>query len=143
MALPLKQKLFVKEFIIDGNATRAAKAAGYSDHTAAEQGCRLLKNVHIKRAIDRGMGSRIRRLDITADRIIEEIGSVAFADVTRFAKKTMRIKTSDKIKALELLAKNQKLLTDVQETTGKDGGPQVIVMLPAKNKVEDDDSNKN
>lgn len=45
--------------------------------------------------------------------------------------KTRKFKLSDKVRALEMLAKHFKLLTDVQEVTGKDGGPQVILTMPA------------
>ena len=46
------QRRFVVEYAACLNATRAAKKAGYSDATAAEQGCRLLRNVHIRKAVD-------------------------------------------------------------------------------------------
>jgi phage terminase small subunit len=38
-----KQKLFCKEYIIDFNATRAAKAAGYSEDSAKEIGYENLR----------------------------------------------------------------------------------------------------
>lgn len=44
---------------------------------------------------------------------------------------TKKIKLADKVRSLEMLAKHFKLLTDVQEVTGKDGGPQVILNMPA------------
>ena len=37
-----KQRVFVAEYVIDLNATRAAVAAGYSPKTAASMGCQLL-----------------------------------------------------------------------------------------------------
>lgn len=46
-----KQQLFVDEYIIDFNATRAAKAAGYSESTAAEMGYENLRKPHIDKAI--------------------------------------------------------------------------------------------
>ena len=36
-----RQKLFVQEFAMCGNATIAAQKAGYSNHSAAQIGCRL------------------------------------------------------------------------------------------------------
>lgn len=48
-----KQQLFVASYIASNhNATKAAKAAGYSEATAYSQGARLLKNVEIRAAID-------------------------------------------------------------------------------------------
>lgn len=45
--LTLKQKAFADNYIISGNATDAAKKAGYSEKTAYSQGNRLLKNVEV------------------------------------------------------------------------------------------------
>lgn len=39
-----RQKVFAHEYIQHGNATEAAKAAGYSPRSAHVQGCTLLKN---------------------------------------------------------------------------------------------------
>ena len=44
-----RQKAFVEAYI--GNATQAAIIAGYSKHTAKEQGCTLLTKPNIARAI--------------------------------------------------------------------------------------------
>lgn len=140
MALSEKQKLFVKEYLTDRNATQAAIRAGYSAHSATEQGSRLLTYAKVKAAVEKATAGRIRRLDITADKIIEEIGSIAFTDVTK-KKAFQPIKAGDKLKALELLAKNQKLLTDVQETTGANGGPMVILTMPSNSSESTPESN--
>lgn len=50
-ALPPKQRVFVKEYVIDRNATRAAIAASYSAATASQAGARLLTNVKVCEAI--------------------------------------------------------------------------------------------
>lgn len=44
---------------------------------------------------------------------------------------TRKVKFADKVRALEMLAKYFKLLTDVSEVTGANGGPQVILTMPA------------
>ena len=49
--LNLKQRKFIDEYIITGNATQSAKNAGYSEKTAKSQGQRLLTNVDISSAI--------------------------------------------------------------------------------------------
>lgn len=43
-----KKRRFVNEWLLGGNATEAAKKAGYSAKTAYSQGQRLLKNVEIR-----------------------------------------------------------------------------------------------
>lgn len=42
-----------------------------------------------------------------------------------------KVKHADKVRALELLAKHFKLLTEVHEHSGKDGGPMVVLTMPA------------
>jgi phage terminase small subunit len=46
-----KQDAFVKAYILNPNAKQAAIAAGYSEKTAEQQGCRLLRNVKVMEAI--------------------------------------------------------------------------------------------
>ncbi len=44
---------------------------------------------------------------------------------------TRKVKLSDSLRALELLAKHFKLLTDVTELQGKGGEPLVLLTMPA------------
>lgn len=46
-----KQQAFVREYIVGGNATQAAKRAGYSEKTAHVQGSALLRHPIVKVAI--------------------------------------------------------------------------------------------
>ncbi len=73
-------ELFVAEYLIDLNATRAAIAAGYSPKTASQQGSRLLKNVKVFTEIARKTKERIARLEITADNVLHELAKLAFFD---------------------------------------------------------------
>lgn len=75
---------FVKEFLIDQNATRAAIAAGYSERTASSQGSRLLSNVKVKAAIDAGNGKVNSKLEVTVERVREELARLAFYDPRAF-----------------------------------------------------------
>lgn len=125
MKLNARQKIFVKEYLVDKNATRAAKAAGYSKKTAQQMGAENLLKPVIRAAVDAGLALQEKRLDISADRVIKRIAQFAF--------QKKHLKTSDVLKACELLGKHFKIFTELHEVTGKDGGPQVVVMLPAKN----------
>ncbi len=55
-----KQQRFAEEYVVDHNATQAAKRAGYSPKTAYSQGQRLLKNVEVIEAV-RAKEARLRR----------------------------------------------------------------------------------
>lgn len=50
--LTLKQEKFIQEFIIDGNGTRAAIEAGFSENCAAEIAYEYLRKPHIAQAIE-------------------------------------------------------------------------------------------
>lgn len=73
-----KQELFVKEYLIDLNATQAAIRAGYSPNTAREIGAENLSKPNIKNQIDKAMAERSRRTGINQDRVLEEIAKIAF-----------------------------------------------------------------
>ena len=71
--LTTKQQLFVDEYLVDLNATRAAIRAGYSEKTAEFQASRLLKNVKIEKMLSIRMKARERRTAITHDKVLEDI----------------------------------------------------------------------
>lgn len=71
--LTTKQQMFVDEYLVDLNATRAAIRAGYSEKTAEFQASRLLKNVKIEKMLSIRMKARERRTAITHDKVLEDI----------------------------------------------------------------------
>lgn len=83
MALTPKQELFVKEFLIDLNATQAAIRCGYSKKTAGQQGEQLLKKLEIAQAVRSAMEKRSGRLEITQDRVLLEYARIAFFDIRK------------------------------------------------------------
>ena len=141
MALTEKQKLFVEEYLVDLNATKAAKRAGYSEKTAAEQACRLLINVKVQEAIQKAMEKRRHRTGITQDRVLQELAAIGFSKSTDFVhiddhgcviltptddltedqqraiasikegKFGIEVKSYDKIRALELLGQHLGMFT--------------------------------
>ena len=75
-----KQQIFVREYLIDLNATKAAERAGYKHAYARRASFVLLRKPEIKAAIAEGMAARAKRLDIDADRVMQEwakIGNLA------------------------------------------------------------------
>lgn len=79
-----KQKAFVLEYLVDLNATQAAIRAGYSARTAEQQGSRLLRNVQVQEAIRQGQAERAERTQVTADRVVQELAALAFANMGDF-----------------------------------------------------------
>lgn len=80
MKLTARQERFVKEYLVDLNATQAALRAGYSEKTAYSQGQRLLKHVEIQAAVQTEMEKRSKRVEITQDRVLLEYARLAFFD---------------------------------------------------------------
>ncbi len=83
-----KQKRFVSEYLVDLNATAAAKRAGYSEKTAKSQGQRLLTNVDIQAAIQKRQEKLRGKLEITQEMVLSELAAIAFANGTDFAQIT-------------------------------------------------------
>jgi phage terminase small subunit len=83
MPLTAKQRAFVAAYLKDHNATQAAITAGYSERTAKQQGSMLLKQPEIKAEIDKRMTKLVNRLEITAERVLQERARLAFFDPRR------------------------------------------------------------
>lgn len=107
MVLPERQQRFVGEYPVDLDGTKAAIRAGYSEKTAAQQASRLLKNVNIQKAIKEKLEERQERTEITADRVLRELESIGFSKDGE--------RTTDRLKALELIGKHLGMYTDKVE----------------------------
>ena len=95
-----KQENFSQAYVLHRNATEAAKAAGYSDKSAANQGYRLLQNDEILDRIE----DLSKELETNIN-VIEEI-----ENQYTFAKANGH--TNSAIKALELLSRIKGSPTD-------------------------------
>ena len=68
-----KQERFVQEYLIDSNATAAAKRAGYSPKTAMEQGYQLLQKTSVKMAIQGMQAEHRERAKVTVENLTEKL----------------------------------------------------------------------
>lgn len=75
-----KRRLFVTEYLVDRNATQAAIRAGFSAKTADRIGPELLGISCVKEALEDALRAQERRIEITADRILQELALIAFCD---------------------------------------------------------------
>lgn len=104
VALTVKQERFVEEYLVDLNATQAAIRAGYSSKTAEQMGYQLLQKTSVQKALQEAIEERSKRTGITQEKVIEEIGKIAFAEAHDYS--DTDLKYSNKLKALELLGKH-------------------------------------
>ena len=120
-----RQQLFVTEYVKDMNATKAAERAGYSKRTAYSQGQRLLKNVEIKKAVDKLL-LKVRKNNVADAVEIEEyltavmrgeMKETEMINVGNFEQELVEVpaKQTTRIKAAELLGKRYSMWTDKQE----------------------------
>ncbi|WP_455090038.1 terminase small subunit [Peptoanaerobacter stomatis] len=127
--LTLKQKRFADEYIISGNATDAAKKAGYSEKTAFTIATENLKKPYIKQYIDQ----RIKELDdkkiAKQEEVLQYLTSVLRGESksaivvvegcgdgyseARTVKKTPDEK--ERLKAAELLGKRYRIFSEKSE----------------------------
>jgi phage terminase small subunit len=76
-ALTPKQRLFIKEYLVDFNATQAAIRAKYSKESAGSIGSALLKKGAILEQIDQHLA---KHGGITRTRIMAELAAIGFAN---------------------------------------------------------------
>ena len=140
-----RQERFCQEFAKTGNATLSAINAGYSEKTANEQGSRLLANVSIQERIRELQGEIKNQNIMDAREMQEHLTSIIRQEsqeeviivegcgdgVSEAITKTKTPSQSDRIKAIQLLARMQGVL---------DSGNTVNVVVPVfggEDKLED------
>ncbi len=113
-----KQQKFVEEYLVDLNASAAARRAGYSPKTANRQAAETLTKPVIQEAIAKRQEALRKNTDITPERVAKEFARLGFEEE--------EISVKDKLKALELLAKHLGMFTEKHEVSGPGGGPVMI-----------------
>jgi len=78
-----KQAMFVKEYIVDLNATQAAIRAGYSEKTARQIASEHLSKPNIQDSIQAEMDARSERTEITQDMVLKELALIGFMDIRK------------------------------------------------------------
>jgi phage terminase small subunit len=79
-----KEQIFVREYLLDGNGTRAAIAAGYSSKTAAVTASKLLRKAKVAETLANLNQKRCETLEISAERVLQGIAQLAFYDNRKF-----------------------------------------------------------
>ncbi len=82
--LTARQRRFVAEYLIDSNGSQAFVRAGYSANHARRSVWRLMRIPAVRAAIEAGQQELAASLKVSAERVIAEYVSVAFASVTDY-----------------------------------------------------------
>lgn len=86
--ISLKEARFVKEYLIDLNATAATFRAGYAAQTplsASVTGARILARPVVQEALQRALAARNERIEVRADDVLRHLLAVALSDMRGLA----------------------------------------------------------
>lgn len=76
-----REAAFVREYLVDLNASQAAIRAGYSPKTAGQQAHAMLKRVGIASALSKAQAERGARVQLEADAVLRELAILVRSDV--------------------------------------------------------------
>lgn len=79
-----KARRFVEEYLVDLDASNAAKRAGYSTRTAKQLGYQLLKRPAVKAALEAAQATRAKKTGITQERVLLELEQLAFSNLSDY-----------------------------------------------------------
>lgn len=88
--------VFAAAYVETGNATQSAIKAGYSERSAAQTGCKLLKEPKVQEFINSNRQKLIDKAEISAEWVIQRLKEEAASAEN----------PSARVKALDLLAKH-------------------------------------
>lgn len=85
-----KRKRFCHEYAVDFNGRRAAIRSGYSAKSATVQASMILDDPNVQKYLQSLLAKQEVKLGITAQRVIDELGRLAFHDVGSYYKRKSR-----------------------------------------------------
>lgn len=84
-AISAKAQHFVREYLIDFNGARAARAAGYEPANARVQACNLLADPRIAAMVDAEKAKHSAKTEATVDAILDRLWAGANVDAREFS----------------------------------------------------------
>lgn len=139
--LTVKQQRFADEYIISGNATDAAKKAGYSKKTANRIATENLSKPVIKKYITDRLEQLKKESIAEQDEVLQYLTAVMRGDhkekalvglgMGEQAIRDIDVGAKDRIKAAELLGKRYALFTEKQDISGSIGLVQIVDDIPS------------
>lgn len=132
-----RQKRFVDYYIQSGNATEAARKAGYSEKYTNNNAQKILQNTTVQNAITSRIAEMQSERIADAEEVLTYLTAAMRGEITEEVivveglgngesaarVETKQLSASTRTKAAELLAKRYGLLVDKKEIAGTGGGP--------------------
>lgn len=129
--LTKQQKVFADEYLIDLNGTRAYMVAYprvKKKSTAAVNASNHLRKPNISAYIQAAMDARSKRTEITQDRVLKEYAEIAFFKL----KKDQEVTISDKLKALQDIAKHLGMFDKKEEGINEESWADLLSELSGR-----------
>jgi phage terminase small subunit len=82
-----REQQFVAHYLVSGNATKAARQAGYSassPHVTQQLGYEALLKPEVAAAVQAGLDAIAARCEVSAEKVVRELAAVAFASAHHF-----------------------------------------------------------
>ena len=117
-----KQRRFCEEYVIDWNATRAAKAAGYSEDSARQVGSENLSKPYIQAYIEEIQKDLSKLCGVSAAMLINELKKIAFSSAA-----DLREDWSNEKKWEDLTDDEKAILAEIQVTKKRFGNEEAPV----------------
>ena len=135
-----KQKIFCDEYIKDFNATRAYKTAYPNckkDESARVNGSKLLTKTNISEYIEQQKEQLKSKMEITQERVLQEMARIAFADVRKLYNESGGLKNIQ-----DLDDDTASIITGIETTEEFDGYGQDREQIGYTKKVKMADKTK-
>lgn len=126
-----KHEAFVREYLVDFNATAAAIRAGYSPKTASQIGHKLLRRADITVAVHQASTEAAEANAVKVGRTLSELKIIAFTDIADFVtwdqNGAVRLRPIADIDPRKLAA-----ISEVREIAGPGGKVGYVVKMHDK-----------
>ncbi len=83
--LPMRQQVFIDEYLIDLNGTQAAIRAGYAATDARTRASRLLGKPNLKAIVQARIEERIEAIRMSRERVLDAFADIAEADANELS----------------------------------------------------------
>jgi|GEM_PF-705615 len=151
-----RQSRFISEYLVDLNGKQAAIRAGYSERSAKQIACRLLREAAVKKAVAQAMEQRQARTELSQDEVIQDLRELRDICMGRKPVKIMTIvkntreSTAEPVevegvmfepasanRALELLGRHMRMFTDKMDvvSNGQTLQSGVLIVPPAQDET--------
>lgn len=111
-----KQELFIREYLVDLNATQAAIRAGYSRNGAQQTGWNNLKIPAIQKALTEYCAPRLEKADINVDYVLDLIKTTTERCAVKVEGEEDKFYPLGVFKGTDQMGKYLKMFTTMNET---------------------------